>query len=423
MKESCSGIKKVFLFVCILSSSGVTGFAASTGDANGNGTVDIVDALLIAQYYVGLNPGSFDASVSDVNCSGAIDVVDALLIAQYYVGLVATLPGCAQTATPTAVPTVPTQAPASYNAIVAKDGSGNYSTVQAAFDAAPSNGSARWVIYVKNGTYKEMLSLASGKNNITIIGQSNTGTILTYDNYASKINPSTGAEYGTSGSASTFIYGSGFYACNVTFQNSAGTVGQALAINVRGDKAVFKNCRFVGNQDTFYGHNCRQYFYDCYFEGTTDFIFGPSIAFFESCRIYTKGGSAITAASTESYVPYGYVFNRCTVTGTGTSITDLGRPWRPYASVAFMNSSLSSAIKPTGWNDWGDSANQATARFAEYANTGDGSNMSGRPAWIKRLSASEASNYNVSNVLKGTYASPQVIDNWNPQTVIDQTGL
>jgi pectinesterase len=308
-----------------------------------------------------------------------------------------------------------------YNATVAKDGTGNYTTVQAAFNAAPSNSTTRWVIYIKNGTYKEMLSLASGKNNITIYGESKTGVILTYDNYSGKINSSTGVAYSTSTSASTYIYGTDFYAYNISFQNSAGAVGQALAIYVKGDRAVFNNCQFLGNQDTYYGHNARNYFYNCYFEGTTDFIFGSSIAWYESCQIYCKGGTSITAASTEPYVPFGYVFNKCTITGAGTATTDLGRPWQPYASVAYINSSLSGVIKLTGWNDWGNTANDATARFGEYNNTGAGSSMTSRPSWVKRITASEAASYTVLNVMKGTYASPQVIDNWNPQTVIDQT--
>lgn len=314
----------------------------------------------------------------------------------------------------------------SYDVVVAKDGSGNYTTVQAAFNAAPSNRNSRWVIYVKNGRYKEMLELAKGKDNITLIGQSNTGVILTNNKYVTTIDPSTGKELGSGGSASTYIHGSGFYANNVTFENSAGTAAQALAVYVSGDKTVFKNCRFVGNQDTFYAGRCRLYFYNCYLEGTTDFIYGPSIAFFEGCQIYAKGGSAITAASTESYVPYGYVFNRCRVTGSGTAITDLGRPWRPwrpYASVTFMNSYMSDVIRSNGWNNWGNADNEKTARYAEYNNTGAGSDMSGRPNWIKRLTAAEAADYNVLNIMKSTNASPQVIDNWNPNTVISQTGL
>jgi pectinesterase len=307
--------------------------------------------------------------------------------------------------------------------VVAKDGSGHYSTVQAAFNAVPTNSSVRTVIYIKNGTYKEVLELPSNRPNVTVIGESNTGVVLTNDNYSTKINPATGATYGTSGSASTFIKAAGFYAWNVTFANSAGEVGPALAIHVSGDKAVFRNCRFLGNQDTFFGGNCRQYFTDCYFEGTTDFIFGPSTAFFEKCTIHSKGGSAITAASTESYVSYGYVFNNCKVTGASGVSTVLGRTWRPYAATAFINSNLSSAVKAEGWSDWGNASNQTTARYREYNNTGAGASLSGRVSWIKMLSASEASKYSALNVLKTTYASTPVTDNWNPLTVINSTSL
>ncbi len=307
-----------------------------------------------------------------------------------------------------------------YNAVVAKDGTGNYTTMQAAFNGVPSNSSSRYVIYIKNGTYKEMLTLASGKNNVTIIGQSRDGVILTYDNYATRINPSTGAQYGTSGSSSTYIKGSGFYALNVTFQNSAGPVGQALAIYVSGDKAVFNNCNFKGNQDTYYADRCRQYCINCYFEGTTDFIFGPSTAVFQSCTIYSKGGTALTAASTESYVTYGYVFLNCSISGASGVKTDLGRPWRPYAAVAYLNCSMTSIINAAGWDDWGNSANQATARYGEYNNTGAGSSMTGRPAWIKRITAAQAASYMIS-VLKTTYANPPATDNWDPNAVINAT--
>lgn len=308
-----------------------------------------------------------------------------------------------------------------YNIVVAKDGTGNYKTVQEAFNAVASNSSTRTIIYIKNGTYKQVVTLSSTKKNVTIIGESRDGVILTYDNYASKINPSTGVAYGTSGSSSNYIYGSGFYALNVTFSNTAGAVGQALAIYVDADKAVFKNCKFVGNQDTYYGGRNRHFFHDCYFEGTTDFIFGPATAVFETCKIYTKGGSAITAASTESYVSYGFVFLSCTILGSSTAKTDLGRPWRPYAAVAYLNSSMTSVINAAGWNDWGNSANQSTARFCEYNNTGAGATIASRPAWIKRLTAAQAANYTILNVFKKTYATTPVTDNWDPNAVISAT--
>jgi len=311
---------------------------------------------------------------------------------------------------------------ATYNMVVAKDGSGNYTTVQAAFNAVPDNSSNRTVIYIKNGVYKELLTLASSKKNVTIIGESVAGVKLTYDNYATKINPATGLGYGTSGSASTFMFAEGFYAVNITFENSSGPVGPALAINIGGDKAVFNNCRFLGRQDAFYGARCRQYLKDCYLEGSTDFIFGPSTAVFESCKLYSYGGSALTAASTEPYVQYGYVFLKCNITGASGVQTALGRPWGNYAAVAFLYTAMTSVIKPAGWDNWGDPNKELTARYGEYRNNGDGSIMTSRPAWIKRITSTEALNYTITNVLKTTYTNPVTTDNWDPTTVISTTG-
>jgi pectin methylesterase-like acyl-CoA thioesterase len=305
---------------------------------------------------------------------------------------------------------------------VAKDGSGNYTTVQAAINAAPSNSSTRTVIYIKNGSYYEVITIPTNKTNLTFIGQSNTSTVLTYDNYASKINPATGQAYGTSNSASIFINGAGFYALNIAFANSAGPVGQAVAVRCTADKAIFKNCRFLGNQDTYYAHSGRAYHESCYFEGTTDFIFGGAIGFFENCDLYSKGGSSLTAASTAQNIQYGYVFNNCRITGAGTAITDLGRPWGAYASVTYRNTSMSAAIKAAGWNDWGNAANQATARFSEYANSGSGYVPASRPSWVHILTASQATAYTMLNILKANNANPQVTDNWNPLTTINATG-
>jgi pectinesterase len=306
---------------------------------------------------------------------------------------------------------------------VAKDGTGNYTTVQAALNAVANNSSTRTVINIKNGTYKEVLTLASTKTNVSLIGQSATGVKLTYDNYASKINPATGTAYGTSGSASMFIKASGFYAQNIVFENSSGPVGQALAVNISGDKSIFNNCRFLGRQDTWYAGNVRSYLKNCYIEGTTDFIFGPATAFFDGCSIYSYGGTALTAASTESYVTYGFVFKGCTVTGASGVSTVMGRTWRPYAATAFVNSSLSSIIAAAGWSDWGSSANDATARYREYGNTGAGASTSGRVSWSRLLTSAEAANYtNFKTVLKTTYASSPVTDNWDPSLLISSGG-
>ncbi|WP_281635518.1 pectinesterase family protein [Flavobacterium marginilacus] len=306
-----------------------------------------------------------------------------------------------------------------YNFIVAQDGSGDYKTVQEAFNAVSKLNPERTVIFVKKGTYKEVITLEADKNNVVLIGEEADKVILIYDNYSSKINPVTGKGYGTSNSSSCFIIGTGFYAKNITFENSSGPVGQALAINIQGDKAVFVNCKFLGFQDTLYGADCRQYFKDCYIEGSTDFIFGSSTAFFDHCTLHTKGGSAITAASTKQHVNFGYVFNNCKITGTGAHITTLGRPWRPYAAVAFINTEMSDAVKPSGWNNWGKTENESTARYSEYKSSGWDAYTDERVKWMRILTPDQVKLYSMENVLKTINANPPVADNWNPNVVIE----
>ncbi|MBN2037365.1 MAG: hypothetical protein JW768_11530 [Chitinispirillaceae bacterium] len=306
-----------------------------------------------------------------------------------------------------------------YDMTVAKDGSGTHSTVQAAFNAVPQNSTTRTVIYIKNGTYKEVLTLESNRKNVTIIGQSRDNVKLTYDNYASKINPATGEEYGTSGSSSTFINGDGFCALNVTFENSSGPVGQAVGIRISGDKAIFYNCKFLGRQDTWYGIRCRILVRKCYIEGTTDFMFGASTTWFDSCEIYSYGGTALTAASTEQYVTYGYVYRYCTISGASGVSTALGRPWRPYSAVSYQYCSMTSCIKAAGWDNWGDPANEATARYSEYKNTGAGANTSGRVSWARQLTDAQAATYTIADVFRTTYTDPPVTDNWSPLATLN----
>ena len=305
-----------------------------------------------------------------------------------------------------------------YDMVVASDGSGDYKTVQAAFNAVPKNSSSRTVIYIKNGTYKENLTLTSDRKNVTIIGQSRDDVKLTYDNYSGKVV--NGVTLSTSTSSSTYIKSEGFCAINISFENSSGPVGQAVAIYITGDKSIFYNCRFLGRQDTWYGDRCRQFIRKCYIEGSTDFLFGPSTAWIDSCQIYSYGGSALTAASTEQYVTYGYVFRYCSISGASGVSTTLGRPWRPYSAVSFLNCSMTSCIKAAGWDNWGNIANESTARYSEYKNTGSGASTTGRVTWAKQLTDAQAQNYTFSNVLKSTYANPPAIDNWNPLSTLDQ---
>lgn len=287
-----------------------------------------------------------------------------------------------------------------YDFVVAKDGSGQFITVQEAINAIPDMRKSETVIFIKNGVYKEKLVLAESKNMVTFIGENVDSTIITYDDYAGKKNI-LGEPMGTSGSSGFFIYGKDFSASNITFQNSAGPVGQAVAVFVAGDKVRFTNCRFLGFQDTLYtyGTESRQYYNHCYIEGTVDFIFGASTAVFDSCIIYCKKAGYVTAASTPVQKKYGYVFRNCTVTGSAEAGSYfLGRPWRPYAKTVFIGCSLGRQIKPAGWDNWGKTENEKTVYYAEYNNTGEGAATAQRVKWANQLSGTQAGEYTLSHI-------------------------
>jgi len=287
---------------------------------------------------------------------------------------------------------------------VAQDGSGNYKTVQDAVNAVPDLSGAVTEIYIKPGIYKERITIPATKINLTLIGENANTTVLTWDDYASKLD-SSGKALGTSRTASLYAMASSFTAKNITFENSAGAVGQALAIYAGADRAAFFNCRFLGFQDTILtnGPGCREYYYNCYIEGATDFIFGPATAYFEKCKIYCKkGGQYITAASTSDTTKYGYIFSHCDISGNApNSSFNLGRPWRQYAKVVYLNCSLSAVIKDKGWDIWRNEANEKTAYYAEYKNTGPGNQPEKRATWSHQLTDDEAKNYTKNLVLRG----------------------
>jgi pectinesterase len=245
-------------------------------------------------------------------------------------------------------------------------------------------------IFIKKGTYKEKLVLAGSKTMVHLVGEDRDQTILTYDDYNQKKNRF-GEEVGTSGSSSIYVYGTDFSAENITFQNSAGPVGQAVAVWVAGDKARFKNCRLLGFQDTLYtfGPGSRQCYQHCYIEGTVDFIFGAGTAWFEDCTIFCKRGGFVTAASTPDTARYGYVFQRCKITGDAPKNSFfLGRPWRPYAKVVYLDCKLG-------------------AYYAEYQSTGPGAAPKSRVPWSHQLTATEAQHYTREKVLR----------DWNPDAL------
>jgi len=287
---------------------------------------------------------------------------------------------------------------------VAHDGSGNYTTVQQALNSVPLNNSARLVIYIKKGIYKEKLHLDSGNNKVELVGESKFNTILTYSDHPGMVSAG-GDSINTRSSYSFQIKGDDFIASNITFRNDAGfTAGQAVAVESDGDRAVFINCRFIGNQDILFlnSEKSRQYYKDCYIEGTTDFIFGAATAWFENCHIHSKKNSHVTAASTPQTHPFGFVFNDCVLTGDSTlHNVSLGRPWRPYANVIYMHTYIGQQIKKEGWSNWNNTESYKTARYAEYQNYGPGASVQSRVTWAKQLTDNEAAVITLKNVFPG----------------------
>lgn len=331
-----------------------------------------------------------------------------------------------------------------YDLVVAKDGSGDFMTVQEAINAVPDYNGEEIKILIAPGIYKEKLVVPESKSHITLIARTEGEAVITYDDFASRKSELTGRNLGTSGSSSVYIYAPYFEAIGIVFENSASNaswaaegrgVGQAVACLVAGDCAVFRRCKFLGHQDTLYAYGrksdpktkeaqeaaktqhvpanlqCRQYYEDCYIAGTVDFIFGWATAYFQGCELHCLGNGYVTAAATPQGQDYGYVFNECHVTAEPGVLTYLGRPWRHYAQTVFLNCTLDSCVRPEGWQNWPNKETgtdgSTTAFYAEYKNQGEGANGSARVKWGKQLTEKQASRYSAVEVLKG-------YDGWNP---------
>ena len=293
--------------------------------------------------------------------------------------------------------------------VVAADGSGQYTSVQEAISAAPMRTAAsdpRWVILVKAGTYTERIYVQRERGNIALVGEDADRTIITYGLFANVSGPD-GKPIGTFRTPTMQIDGDGFVAENLTFANSAGPVGQALALRVDGDRVAFRHCRFLGWQDTILVNRGRQYFADCSIEGHVDFIFGAATAYFDHCSILCKGEGYVTAASTPQGAAYGFVFADCRITGAPGVSAYLGRPWRNFARTVFLRTEMDKVIRREGWHNWSKPAAEGTSFYAEYASTGPGAVPAARAPWSHQLSANEAAGYNVEHVLGGA-------DHWNP---------
>ncbi|OUJ70567.1 pectinesterase family protein [Hymenobacter crusticola] len=282
---------------------------------------------------------------------------------------------------------------------VAPDGSGDYRTIQEAVMAVRDFMQVEATIFIKNGTYHEKLLIPSQKTHITLLGESKVGVVISFGDYSGDAE-----KHSTYTSSTVRVQGNDFTAENITFENSAGRVGQAVALHVEGDRATFRNCRMLGNQDTLFLaiENSRQYYQDCYIEGTTDFIFGASTAVFDHCTIHSKTNSYITAASTTPRQPFGLVFLNCQLTAAPEATkVYLGRPWRPNAHTVFLYTAMGAHITPAGWENWGKVSNEATAYYAEFASTGPGAATQGRVQWSRQLTAKEAKQYTIKNIFAG----------------------
>lgn len=295
------------------------------------------------------------------------------------------------------------------DAIVAADGSGNFTSIQEAISKAPmktGRSDPRWVILVKPGTYRERIHVQRERGNVLVTGEDATTTTIVFGLHAT-LPGEDGKPIGTFRTPTVWIDGDGMEWRDLTIANDAGPVGQALALRVDGDRVSFRGCRFRGWQDTILLNRGRQYFADCLIEGHVDFIFGGGTAWFDRCTIRCLKDGYITAASTPDGVPHGFVFADCMITGEDGVKAYLGRPWRDFARTVFLRTEMAAVIRPEGWHDWDKPQAHATTFYAEHGSTGPGARPEARVSWAKQLGVAEATALTPKAVLGGA-------DGWDP---------
>lgn len=303
---------------------------------------------------------------------------------------------------------VPLIANAKPDAIVAADGSTKFKTVQEAVNASPRDSSPNrpWTILLKPGAYNEVVYIQREKRFLKLIGEDAEKTVITHNLHANLPGPD-GKPIGTFRTPTVQIDADHISFENITFENSAGPVGQALAVRVDGDRVSFRKCRFLGFQDTILCNRGRHYFEDCAITGAVDFIFGAATAWFEKCHILITRDGYITAASTAPE-QNGFIFSQCDIKAEKPGIKCyLGRPWRPHAHTVFLKCHMDASIRPEGWENWRNPENEKTARYAEFQSTGPGAKPEKRVKWSRQLAPDEASKLTVKSVLGGD-------DRWNP---------
>lgn len=290
--------------------------------------------------------------------------------------------------------------------VVAQDGSGDFTKIQDAINASPSFPYEKVTVFIKNGTYNEKVRIPEWNTHLALVGENREKTIIAFDDNFKKINLGRNSTFYT---ATVLAEGDDFSASNLTIKNTSGDNGQAIALSVVANRAQVSNCTILGNQDTLYlsGKEAKQYFKDCYIEGTTDFIFGGATALFENCEIHSIKSSYITAASTPQGTAFGFVFKNCKLTANpDATAVYLGRPWRIYAKTVYINCDMGKHIKPEGWQNWSKPDAEKNAFYAEYNCRGEGFQPKTRVVWSHQLTKKEADKYSIENILKDS------VPNW-----------
>lgn len=285
---------------------------------------------------------------------------------------------------------------------VAQDNTGDFTTIQQAINATKTFPWHDITIRIKNGIYHEKVNIYAWNPRIRLIGESREKTIIRFDDYFDKINLGRNSTFHT---YTMRVAGNDFIAANLTIENTAGPVGQAVALHVEADRAAFYNVSVKGYQDTLYvaGEGHRTYFNQCYIEGSVDFIFGGGTAYFEQCEIRSLlPDTYVTAASTPASQQYGLVFNRCQFTAPQqVSGVYLGRPWRQYAKTLIINSELGQHIHPQGWHNWDNADNEKSVTYVEGNNRGAGAKSTHRVAWAQSLPITQSGTVEAEHVLRG----------------------
>lgn len=291
-------------------------------------------------------------------------------------------------------------------------GKGDYRTISEAIENIRAYMDYTVTVHIAPGTYPEKIIVPSWLTNVVFEGEDAEKVIITNNDHANVHRGANPYQLGTFRTFTVRVDGCGITMRNLTIENNAPKLGQAVALHTEGDRLIFENCRLLGNQDTLFtaGYYARLYFKGCYIEGTTDYIFGPATAYFKDCTLHCKANSYITAASTPEDVKVGYVFDGCKITAAeGVTKVLLGRPWRPYAFTMFIDCEMGAFISPTGWDNWRNPENEKTARYGQYGCTGPGADTARRAPWAKNLDKATAAEYtDLSKIF--TYTS-----SWNPE--------